>query len=762
MGVQPIILCGGPGSRLWPASTAGHPKPFIDLVGGRTLFQRTLARFATLPDARRPIIVTGVGHRGHARAQMEAIGGDGVILAEPVGRDSAPALLAAALWIARTAPTAVAVAVASDHHIPDDGAFGAAIVAARAAAEGGQIVTFGVQPTFPATGYGYIRPGDPLSAATTVRRVGRFAEKPSMEQAERLIEEGCLWNSGNFMFRVDVLIAECERHAPEVVESVRRAIAEGRADGDAFLLGPAFLEAPRISIDIGVMERTDRAAVLPIDYAWSDLGAWDQVWASAPHDENGNVISGVSVVRDSRDCLVRAAPGSKIIAVGLRNLAIVAQDDQVLITALDQASDMKATLLALEAVSARRGHFRGPADKAAALAAGPRFEAWLERKALPLWWCYGADHQHGGYHEWLGQDLATGPVDRRTRIQARQTHVFALAGLMDWSGPWRGAVEHGLDYLQARCRRADGLFRATVDPSGAPADETAFLYDQAFVLLAFATSAKAAPDRRSELRERAVSLLEVVRRTYRTLDGGYRADDVSETYLANPIMHLFEAALAWLDVESEPVWNDLARELADLFLDRLYDAEAGRVGEIFDEDWRPFPGPEGRLTEPGHQFEWSWLLERWWRRGGDSRARRAARALFAAGERGVDPETGLVWDAMFDDFSVWRRTSRLWPQTERLKASLLLASTAKGPSSAYFASARSAAEAIEAYLDTDIGGLWRDTPRSSANAPPAQASSLYHIAGAVAVMADARRAGLAVAESAKPQAVPRRVKAATV
>ena len=154
MGVHPIVLCGGPGSRLWPASTARHPKPFIDLVGGRTLFQRTVARFMGIPGARRPIIITGVEHLTHARAQLEAIGVDGVIIAEPAGRDSAPALIAAALWVAKTSPSAVAMAVASDHHIPDDAAFAAAIAAARTAAEAGQIVTFGVEPTFPATAYG--------------------------------------------------------------------------------------------------------------------------------------------------------------------------------------------------------------------------------------------------------------------------------------------------------------------------------------------------------------------------------------------------------------------------------------------------------------------------------------------------------------------------------------------------------------------------------------------------------------------------------
>ena len=738
MAVQPIVLCGGPGARLWPLSTFRHPKPFIDLVGGRTLFQRTVGRFANMPGARRPIIVTGAGHVIHARTQLEAIGVDGVILAEPAGRDSAAALLAAALWICRTAPNTVAVAVASDHHIPDEAAFLAAIVAARAAAESGRIITFGVEPTFPATAYGYIRPGQALALGTGVRAVASFVEKPDSTSAARLMDDGCLWNSGNFMFRADVLVEECERHAPEVVDAVRRAIAGGRGVAPVFTLGKAFLDAPRLSIDVGVLEKTDRAAVLPITYAWSDLGAWDQVWAAAPRDDVGNVVSGVAIVRDSTDCLIRAAPGAKIVAVGLSNVAVVAQNDHVLVTALGQAADMKSALTALEARSARRGHFRGPADRAAALAAGPRLKIWFEQKALPLWWCFGADHGHGGFYEWLGQDLTTGSVPRRARIQARQAHVFALAGLNGWSGPWRAAVDHALTYLLQRYPRPDGLFRATVTAEGAPADDGAFLYDQAFVLLALATAAKAMPDRAHEFHDRAVGLVDAIRRTYADGSGGFRADDVTETFLSDPIMHLFEAALAWLDVEGSAVWNDLARDLADLFLDRLFDADRGRVGEVFDHQWRPFPGEAGRLTEPGHQFEWAWLLARWGRSCGNPRAERAARALFAAGERGVDPETGLVWDTMFDDFSARDRTSRLWPQTERLRAALLLAPDAKEAAPAVYASARSSAEALEAYLDTEIAGLWRDTPFAGARpSDAALASSFYHIAGAVVALTGA-------------------------
>jgi mannose-6-phosphate isomerase len=324
-------------------------------------------------------------------------------------------------------------------------------------------------------------------------------------------------------------------------------------------------------------------------------------------------------------------------------------------------------------------------------------------------------------------------------------------------------VDHALSYLLTHYQRADGLYRATVDALGEPVDERALLYDQAFVLLALATSAQAMPERAPDLRHRALRLIDAIRRTYAHSPGGFRADDETETFLSDPIMHLLEAAMAWIEVDGTRVWDDLAGELAEFFLDRLYDSAGGRVGEVFDRDWRPTPGTAGRLIMPGHQFEWAWLMERWSRRSGERRAQSAARRLFASGERGVDPETGLVWNSMLDDFSVHDRSSRLWPQTERLKASLLLASGSTGATSALYASARSAGEALEAYLDTEIGGLWRDSPHATAQSfsGPAPASSFYHIAGAVLALVEARLGASAATRPAELESAPPSVRIVT-
>ena len=725
MSVHPIVLCGGPGSRLWPASTGRQPKPFVDLLGGPSLFQRTLARVAAAPGASPPVIVMGADHVAQARAQIETAGGLETFLVEPVGRDSGPALLAAAVWIARKDPTGVALAVASDHHIPDEAAFAEAVGAALPAVCAGHIVTFGVKPTYPATAYGYIRAGEALAVAPAVRAVARFVEKPDLQRARSLLDEGCLWNSGNFMFRVDALVDEAARHAPELLEAVRRAVEEGRSEEGVFRLGAPFAQAPRISIDVGIMEKTERAAVLPIDYAWSDLGAWDAIWAASARDADGNAVNGAAVVRESADCLVRASHGARLVVIGVRNLAIVARGDEVLVAALDKAADLKPALAALAALPTNA---REPLEASAS-----RLKAWLFEKALPLWWCFGADHRGGGFHEGLGHDLVPASVDRRALVQARQVHVFATAGLMGWAGPWTAAVDHGLDYLARRYRRADGLFRRAVDVAGEPADDLARLYDQAFVLLALATSARAMPARREALESEAASLAGAVWRAFKCAGGGWRADEVSMRYEADPIMHLFEAVQAWSEVSDDPAWLGWAGEIAGHFLTRMVDAEGGRIVEEFDERWGPFPGREGHRLEPGHHFEWAWLMERWSRRVGEAGPSDVARVLYASGARGVDPRTELVLDALADDFSLLETTSRLWPQTERVKAALLLAPADDWEGSSHRRAVSAAAAAMWSYFDTPVEGLWRDAPRGAGTpeSEPASASSFYHIIGAV-------------------------------
>jgi mannose-1-phosphate guanylyltransferase len=346
--LHPVILCGGLGLRLWPASTRQRPKPFLSLTGARSLLQETALRVAGVGGARTPIILTDVNHAALVGQEIFAAGVAGRLIAEPSGRSSAPAIAAAALEIVRQDPDGLALVVASDHYTPDTEAFREGVASAIGAAAEGAIVTFGVRPSRPSAAYGYVQAGDVLNGQ--VRAASRFVENPTISEAEALVADGWLWNSGNFLFRADIMLGELERFEPELMASVRQARDDGARDHDDLFLSEAFLSAPNIAIDVAVMERSDRVAVLPVDYAWSDLGAWDAVLSAVPRDGCGNSLQGNVVAVDSEGCLIRGDADVTIVAVGLRDIAIVAQDGRILVCDLASSQLVKAAVQGIEDV----------------------------------------------------------------------------------------------------------------------------------------------------------------------------------------------------------------------------------------------------------------------------------------------------------------------------------------------------------------------------------------------------------------------------
>ncbi|MDQ0463136.1 mannose-1-phosphate guanylyltransferase/mannose-6-phosphate isomerase [Caulobacter ginsengisoli] len=339
MALHPVILCGGSGVRLWPLSNARRSKPFIPLVDGQSTFAQTLARLAAIDGAAAPIVVAGPAHVEAIEAEFAAAGVEGVIIVEPVGRDSAPAMAAAAHYIQDRHPGEVALFLAADHHIPDPKAYAATVAIAVAQAALGSIVTLGVRPSGPSTAYGYIAPGAPLEAGAY--RVEGFAEKPDEATAQAYLDQGRLWNGGMFIVRPDVLIAELQAHAPAINQAARAALDGAQTLGRQVRLGEAFAGAPKLSIDYAVMEHTALAAVAPADFAWSDLGAWDAVLAVSRRDEAGNNAEGAVVLTGAENCLVRAEGGVKVVAVGVRNLAIIAGPDGVMVCDLDALDQIK-------------------------------------------------------------------------------------------------------------------------------------------------------------------------------------------------------------------------------------------------------------------------------------------------------------------------------------------------------------------------------------------------------------------------------------
>ena len=345
--IVPVVLCGGSGSRLWPASRESYPKQFLALTGDISLFQDTLKRVVG-PGFDAPIVVTGGDYRFLVAEQMRAVGVRGDIVLEPMRRDSCAAIAAAARLALARDPQALVLVLAADHAMTDVPSFLAHVRTGAAAAEAGRIVTFGIKPSHPATGYGYIRPGAALEHPG-VAAIAAFVEKPDEATAERYVAEGCLWNSGNFLFRAGVFLAELDRIAPEIGRPVTEAVAHAARDLDFIRLeAEAFSIAVAKSVDYAVMEKTKLAAVVPSDFAWSDVGAWSAIWDLAAKDETGNAAHGDAAFLGATDCYVHS-PDRLTAVVGLTDVVVVTTRDAVLVVHRDEAEKVKALVARLTA-----------------------------------------------------------------------------------------------------------------------------------------------------------------------------------------------------------------------------------------------------------------------------------------------------------------------------------------------------------------------------------------------------------------------------
>ncbi|HEX2583636.1 MAG TPA: AGE family epimerase/isomerase [Steroidobacteraceae bacterium] len=362
---------------------------------------------------------------------------------------------------------------------------------------------------------------------------------------------------------------------------------------------------------------------------------------------------------------------------------------------------------------------------------------WLIHYAYPLWANQGVDRRNGGFVELLDQQGHPLNKPRRARVQPRQIYSFAMAQQFHWQGDAQSIVKSGIQYFVEHYQREDGLFRTLCDTEGRTLDDRAFLYDQSFALLAFATAAKAL-DAVSEMESQALILRDAIQQQLRTKEKGFISSDFhSEIRESNPHMHLLEACLAWNRIGKDIGWSTLVEELADLALSKFIQPN-GALKEFFTDDWQPAPGIPGRVVEPGHQFEWAWLLLQC--DASDVQRRRdAALKLIDIGERyGV--RNGVAINTLLDDFSIHDANARLWCQTERIKAGVL-AGQISGEEK-YFEMASSAVGGLLHYFDTPVKGLWLDiqqTDGTLVNAP-SPASSFYHIIAAIAQLSDGVKA----------------------
>lgn len=371
--VQPVLLSGGSGTRLWPLSREAYPKQFLALAGERTMLQDTWQRVAPLAAAA-PIVVANEEHRFLAAEQLRQLGVEhAAIVLEPVGRNTAPAIAAAALQAMAEGDDPLLLVLPSDHVVRDAEAFRATVGEACAAAESGALVTFGIVPEVPETGFGYIQ----AEAGEGVRRVLRFVEKPDAATAQQYLDAGgYYWNSGMFLFKASRYLEELQRFRPDILDAVRAAFDKAQHDGDFIRLDrDAFSASPSDSIDYAVMEKTDRAMVLPVNIGWNDVGSWSALWEVSEQDGDGNAHHGDVIAVDSRNSYAYAR---RLVAlVGVDDLVVVETDDAVLVARKDRVQQVK--------------------DVVAKLKAEQRSHAVLHREVHRPWGSYDSIDQDDGF-----------------------------------------------------------------------------------------------------------------------------------------------------------------------------------------------------------------------------------------------------------------------------------------------------------------------------------------------------------------------------
>lgn len=347
--IVPVILAGGKGTRLWPMSRSSRPKQFLPLTGDLSLYQQTLQRLADTKRYAAPIVITNDDYRFLVAEQALECGIDlAAIMLEPMARNTAAAIAAASALVAQTDPEAIIHISTSDHEIIVDKAYLKAVDTARASAADGQLVTFGITPLEPETGFGYVEAGEPL--ASGAHKVSRFVEKPDLDRAKQMLEQGgYYWNSGMFMFAADIFLGECEALAPDIYEAAKTSVERAKKDLDFTRLdSESFARSPSISVDYAIFEKTKLASVVPSPIQWSDLGSWDAVWKSGTRNNADNLERGPVSLSATKGSLVMSEK-LHVAVDGLEDVAVIASEDAIYVGRLSTAQNVGAIVKSLSA-----------------------------------------------------------------------------------------------------------------------------------------------------------------------------------------------------------------------------------------------------------------------------------------------------------------------------------------------------------------------------------------------------------------------------
>lgn len=430
--ITPILLCGGSGTRLWPLSRKSYPKQFVPLVGDQTLFQASAKRLSG-EGYGKPLVLTNSDFRFIVTEQLAEVGIDpSAVLIEPEGRNTAPAILAAALYLEQTSPDALMLIAPSDHVIPDPDAFRNAVDKGAEAARNGQIITFGITPTHGETGYGYLELSKVPSDCTIALK--RFVEKPSAARAEEMVASGMyLWNAGIFLFSVRTILDAFRALAPNLMPPIEQAVTQAKSDLGFLRLDPAsWAEAEDISIDYAIMERSTGLSVVPFSAGWSDLGGWDAVWRESGQDDRGVVTSGAATAIDCDNTLLRSEDDRvELVGLGLKNIITVAMPDAVLVADASRAQDVKQAVAALKEKSAKQATMfpkdHRPWGWFESLVVGNRFQVKRIHvhpgAALSL-----QSHHHRSEHWIVVEGTAKVTVDEEVKLVSENQSVYIPLG----------------------------------------------------------------------------------------------------------------------------------------------------------------------------------------------------------------------------------------------------------------------------------------------------------------------------------------------
>ncbi|WP_084420402.1 AGE family epimerase/isomerase [Henriciella litoralis] len=715
--VTPVILCGGGGTRLWPLSNSATPKQFLKLGGDMSMLTQTAERVKNTEVAGLSFgDVLAIGAARHEALLRQHLP-DARLLLEPFGRNSAAAVVAAALV---SDPDDILLILPADHHIAFPDRFHEAIAAGLSKASDGHVVTFGIEPTFASTGYGYIELED---GDARVRQARRFVEKPDRDTAAAYIETGrYVWNAGIFLFRASAMIEAFQRLAPDILTAVKAALPERpRMDAEKQIVSldrDAFAASPSISVDYAIMEKLSPIFGVPLEMGWSDVGDYKALWELSVRDGAGNAQIGPVELLDTENCYVRSEH-LPIYMTGGKDMIVVANDKHIMICPIENAQDVKK-LAQLSKKSAAAAP--GLAEQARTIL-WDQFQMWGEN----AW-----DTDVGGFYECL--DANGRPVEgaeRRVRVAARQIFSFASSIELGWSdrAVAEDLVSKGLDYLLGDVRNPSGGWAHKTGADGKVTDPSEDLYDHAFIILAGATAYRVLSDERGL--ELALAALSHIEENWADpVHGGYMEGSAqTDERRANPHMHLLEALLALHAATSNPAHLKLAENIVVLFETTFFDARKNILREFYQCDWTPAEGERGQLFEPGHHYEWATLLTQFENISGRDLASWARRLISKAGSIQKGGPADFCVNVALSTGAIVDAKKRLWPQLEKLRA-YSLHPDAVPPE----AVAELFRKIKETYLDPAGRGLLIDEVGEEGQPldKPVPASMLYHMVTAFA------------------------------